>query len=302
MTPGEAITAEGLAALKAEIARARGPGPRASSRKKIKAAREEGDLSENAEYHALKEEQGAPRDEDPAPDRAAAQRGRRRGRPTDASVVAFGSTVRVTDVEAGREQTFTLVGPTEADLKAGKLSSESPVAQRPDGRRAGRRRRGRVAARRPQVARRRDRLAAASAQRTRLRGGGARGRGSHHATNRPEEHPWPSTPSRGSTTSRAIWGGAFKRARSDARDHVVRDAGRRPARRTPTSTPSTTTAPTVRQEVYATLAGSGEIEIDGARHPLESRAAVDQRAGAGDDAQGRDAGADGLRIRRDRRR
>ena len=43
--------------------------------------------------------------------------------------MTFGSTVRVTDVEAGREQTFTLVGPTEADLKAGKLSAESPVAR-----------------------------------------------------------------------------------------------------------------------------------------------------------------------------
>ena len=37
--------------------------------------------------------------------------------------------MRVTDVEAGREQTFTIVGPTEADLKSGRLSAESPVAQ-----------------------------------------------------------------------------------------------------------------------------------------------------------------------------
>ena len=44
-------------ALKAEIAELEGP-VRAALAKKIKAAREEGDLSENAEYHALKEEQG----------------------------------------------------------------------------------------------------------------------------------------------------------------------------------------------------------------------------------------------------
>jgi len=45
-----------------------------------------------------------------------------------AAVVSFGSTVTVTDTESGREQRFTIVGPTEADLAAGKLSSESPVA------------------------------------------------------------------------------------------------------------------------------------------------------------------------------
>ena len=55
--PGEAITAEGLTNLKAEIADLEGP-VRAALAVKIKAAREEGDLSENAEYHALKEEQG----------------------------------------------------------------------------------------------------------------------------------------------------------------------------------------------------------------------------------------------------
>lgn len=127
MTPGEAITADGLASLKAEIAELEGP-VRATLAKKIKAAREEGDLSENAEYHALKEEQGhletkilrlTERLRNAEVVEVAA----------DSGVVTFGSTVRVTDVEAGREQTFTLVGPTEADLKAGKLSAESPVAR-----------------------------------------------------------------------------------------------------------------------------------------------------------------------------
>ncbi len=127
MTPGEAITAEGLAALKAEIAELEGP-VRAQLAKKIKAAREEGDLSENAEYHALKDEQGH------METKILRLTERLRNAVVveasdDSDVVAFGSTVRVTDVEGGREQTFTLVGPTEADLKAGKLSSESPVAR-----------------------------------------------------------------------------------------------------------------------------------------------------------------------------
>jgi len=125
--PGEAITAEGLENLKAEIAELEGP-TRARLAVKIKAAREEGDLSENAEYHALKEEQGH------LETKILRLTERLRNAVVvehsgDATVVSFGSTVRVTDLESGREQQFTLVGPTEADLKSGKLSSESPVAR-----------------------------------------------------------------------------------------------------------------------------------------------------------------------------
>ena len=124
---GEAITAEGLTNLKAEIAELEGP-TRVALAIKIKAAREEGDLSENAEYHALKEEQGH------LETKILRLTERLRNavvveQSTDATVVTFGSTVRVTDLESGREQKFTLVGPTEADLKSGKLSSESPVAR-----------------------------------------------------------------------------------------------------------------------------------------------------------------------------
>ena len=127
MSPGEGITAEGLAALKAEIAELEGP-VRFELSKKIKAAREEGDLSENAEYHALKDEQGH------VETKILRLNDRLRNAvvveaTADATVVTFGSTVRVTDIEGGKEQTFRLVGPTEADLKAGKLSAESPVAR-----------------------------------------------------------------------------------------------------------------------------------------------------------------------------
>jgi transcription elongation factor GreA len=122
-----AITAEGLAQLKTQLEELEGP-TRAELAKKIKAAREEGDLSENAEYHALKEEQGHLETK--------IQRLQERLRSAvvveadhGAGVVVFGSTVTVTDLENEREQTFTLVGPTEADLKTGKLSAESPVAK-----------------------------------------------------------------------------------------------------------------------------------------------------------------------------
>ena len=56
MSDGEAITAEGLEALKAELARLEGEGRRDMA-KRIMAARELGDLKENAEYHIAKEDQ-----------------------------------------------------------------------------------------------------------------------------------------------------------------------------------------------------------------------------------------------------
>ena len=62
--------------------------------------------------------------------------------------MSFGSTVTVADEETGREATYTLVGPTEADLSAGKLSAESPVAKALIGSARRRRDRGPDAARR----------------------------------------------------------------------------------------------------------------------------------------------------------
>lgn len=127
MSPGEPITAAGLAALDAELAELEGP-VRAQLAKKIKAARAEGDLSENAEYKALKEEQAH------LETKILRLNERRRNAvvveaDADSSVVGFGSTVRVTDLAGGKEHVFTLVGPTEADMKQGKLSAETPVAK-----------------------------------------------------------------------------------------------------------------------------------------------------------------------------
>jgi transcription elongation factor GreA len=128
MSAGEAITREGLEALKDELHRLENDGRRAIAQR-ISAAREHGDLKENAEYHAAKEDQAlletrisrlaerlrrAQVVDAPAP---------------DADRVHFGSTVHVVDEQTGRPQTFTVVGPTEADLKSGRLSAESPMAQ-----------------------------------------------------------------------------------------------------------------------------------------------------------------------------
>jgi transcription elongation factor GreA len=123
------MTAEGLAALKAEIARLEGEG-RAAIAEDIKTARDFGDLKENAEYHDAKERQA----------HLETKILRLRDRLTNAVVVegdgdrgggaiGFGSTVEVRDDASGRVTTYTLVSSLEADVAAGKLSVDSPVAQ-----------------------------------------------------------------------------------------------------------------------------------------------------------------------------
>jgi transcription elongation factor GreA len=135
MQDPEKITEEGLVALRAEIEELESDG-RARMAERIKAARELGDLKENAEYHIAKEDQAhletkikrlnqrlrAARvvEEEIAP-----------------GVVGFGSSVAVVDEASGRSMDLKLVGPTESDLKSGRLSFESPVAQALVGARAG---------------------------------------------------------------------------------------------------------------------------------------------------------------------
>ena len=123
----EAITAEGLENLKAELAELEGPARREIAAT-ILAARELGDLSENAEYHAAKEVQAHLETKI-----LRLVERLRNAQVVDADEnaehVTFGATVDVEDVASGRTTTYTIVGPTEADIKTGKLSAESPVAR-----------------------------------------------------------------------------------------------------------------------------------------------------------------------------
>ena len=129
MTPpkshGEAITRAGLAALEAELEELQSTGRRAMAAR-ILAARELGDLKENAEYHIAKDDQAH------LETRIKRLRERLRNAvvvETDAGAesFAFGRTAEVLDEGSGSVHTWTIVGPTEADLAAGKLSAESPV-------------------------------------------------------------------------------------------------------------------------------------------------------------------------------
>jgi transcription elongation factor GreA len=95
----------------------------------IAEARAHGDLSENAEYHAAKEQQSF----------IAGRIQELQGKIAMAQVidpatikqskVAFGAKVKVLDVEADTEYVFILVGPEEADVKQGKISISSPVGR-----------------------------------------------------------------------------------------------------------------------------------------------------------------------------
>lgn len=97
--------------------------------KEIEAAREHGDITENAEYHAAKEKQGHMeakiRDlENKLGESDIIETG---GLPDDR--VVFGSVVVLENLETGEKVRYKLVGPHEADIKKNKLSVTSPLGR-----------------------------------------------------------------------------------------------------------------------------------------------------------------------------
>jgi transcription elongation factor GreA len=105
--------------------------------KRVAAAREMGDLSENAEYHAAREDQGllqakinVLKDE-----LARAVIVDRSNQPSD--TVVFGARVRVKDLEFDEEEVYTLVGPGEEDYDNNKILTSSPIGQGLLGRKLG---------------------------------------------------------------------------------------------------------------------------------------------------------------------
>ena len=124
---GEAITPEGLESLKSELFDLETVARRDIAQR-ILVARGHGDLKENAEYHAAKEDQAH------LETRILRLRQRLRNAVVtetehDSGIFSFGRTADVRDEGTGDVQTWTIVGPTEADRAAGKLSAESPVAR-----------------------------------------------------------------------------------------------------------------------------------------------------------------------------
>lgn len=95
----------------------------------IARAREHGDLSENAEYHAARDRQSF------VEGRIAELEGLiKRAQVIDVSqlsgnTVRFGATVRLADEETEKRVTYQIVGEMESDISAGKLSISSPLAR-----------------------------------------------------------------------------------------------------------------------------------------------------------------------------
>ncbi|MBI5199763.1 MAG: transcription elongation factor GreA [Nitrospirae bacterium] len=102
---------------------------RSKNIKEIEEAREHGDLSENAEYHAAKERQSF----------IEGKIQEIQGKLAHAQVidtsklsgekVVFGATVKLRHVDSNETKTYTLVGGDEADIKNGKISVQSPVGK-----------------------------------------------------------------------------------------------------------------------------------------------------------------------------
>lgn len=96
----------------------------------ISEAREHGDLKENAEYHAAREQQSF------AEGRIAEIEGKLSNAniidvtKTDANgKVVFGATVEIEDIESGKVVTYQIVGEDEANIKEGRISVGSPIAR-----------------------------------------------------------------------------------------------------------------------------------------------------------------------------
>ncbi len=125
---GEPITEAGLAALKAEIGELETVGRREIAAR-ILTARGHGDLKENGEYHAAKDDQAH------LETRIRRLRSRLRNAvvvdvaPGGGAAFAFGCSAEVRDEDTGEVRTWTIVGAPEADRAHGKLSVESPVAK-----------------------------------------------------------------------------------------------------------------------------------------------------------------------------
>ena len=122
------MTREGYDKLKVELDRLRNA-EMIEVTKRVATARDLGDLSENAEYHAAREDQGMLQARvNELSDRLA------RATIVDMSTlpkgtIAFGSKVRVKDLDEGEEETFEFVGPGQENPDKGRILTSSPIGQ-----------------------------------------------------------------------------------------------------------------------------------------------------------------------------
>lgn len=122
------FTQEGLDKLKEEVVYLKTI-ERANISKQIAEARDKGDLSENAEYDAAKEAQGLLELKIAKLEQVLGNARVIDESKIDNSKVLALSKVRIKNTKNGMEMTYQLVAEKEADLKSGKISIKSPIAQ-----------------------------------------------------------------------------------------------------------------------------------------------------------------------------
>ena len=130
------MTKDGYHRLESELRRLKSQ-ERPDIIKAIAAAREHGDLSENAEYHAARERQAFIEGRV-----AELEDVMRRAQIIDVSKlsgkeVKFGATVKVADEDTDEEKVYQIVGEHEADVKKGRVSITSPIARAMIGKESG---------------------------------------------------------------------------------------------------------------------------------------------------------------------
>lgn len=122
------LTYEGLRQLEEELQDLK-VNRRKAVAEKIKEAREQGDLSENAEYDAAKDEQRDIEARIEEIERILKNAEVVVEDEVDVDVINIGCKVKILDLEYNEEMEYKLVGSTEANSLKGKISNESPVGQ-----------------------------------------------------------------------------------------------------------------------------------------------------------------------------
>ena len=122
------MTAEGLKSLEDELKRLRGE-ERPAVIKAIEVAREHGDLSENAEYHAARDRQSFIEGRLAELEDMISRADVIDPKALSGKIVRFGATVKLADEDTDEESTYQIVGSHEADVESGRLSLTSPLAR-----------------------------------------------------------------------------------------------------------------------------------------------------------------------------
>jgi len=122
------MTKQGAEALRETLAYLKGENRHRIVRT-IEEARAHGDLSENAEYHAAKEEQGMNEGRIKSLEDKLARAHVIDPATITVERIVFGATVDLIDLDEGTEVTYQVVGVDEADIEHGKVSITSPIAR-----------------------------------------------------------------------------------------------------------------------------------------------------------------------------